>query len=77
MDKLQLTTQTYDEICEVFADTSLGFSDRIDLFLGLVKKGGSILDAGCGPGMDAGYMGPVAEWRIFERFSSLNMVKLN
>ncbi len=55
-DKVKLTTKTYDEISQLYADEFNNPSERIDEFLKLIKISGTILDAGCGPGTDSDYM---------------------
>ncbi len=55
-DKVKLTTKTYDEISQLYADEFNNPSDKIDDFLKLVKAGGYVLDAGCGPGIDSDYI---------------------
>lgn len=55
-DKTELTTKVYDKIGFAYVDKFKEPSDNIDEFLKLVKESGNILDAGCGPGVDAAYM---------------------
>ncbi|MEK7657615.1 MAG: class I SAM-dependent methyltransferase [Patescibacteria group bacterium] len=55
-DKTKLTASVYDEISVSYADKFNEPSDNIDDFLKLIKKGGKILDAGCGPGVDVAYI---------------------
>lgn len=55
-DKTQVITKVYDKIHAVYAEKFKEPSDNIDEFLKLVRGGGSILDAGCGPGVDVAYM---------------------
>lgn len=55
-DKVRLTTKTYDEISQLYANEFNKPSDHINDFLRLISNGGSILDAGCGPGTDSDYI---------------------
>lgn len=50
------TTKVYDEISTSYATKFDEPSDNIDDFLKLIGKGGKILDAGCGPGVDVAYI---------------------
>lgn len=50
------TTEVYDEISTSYATKFNEPSDNIDDFLKLIGKGGKILDAGCGPGVDVAYI---------------------
>lgn len=50
------TTEVYDEISTSYATKFNEPSDNIDDFLKLIGKGGKILDAGCGPGVDVVYI---------------------
>ena len=52
----EITTKVYDKVNVAYAEKFQEPSDNIDEFLKLVKREGSILDAGCGPGVDAAYM---------------------
>ncbi len=49
-------TKVYDEISTPYATKFNEPSDNIDDFLKLIGKGGKILDAGCGPGVDVAYV---------------------
>ena len=49
-------TEVYDEISTSYATKFNEPSDNIDDFLKLIGKGGKILDAGCGPGVDVVYI---------------------
>lgn len=50
------TSEVYDEISASYATKFNEPSDNIDDFLKLIRKGGKILDAGCGPGVDVAYI---------------------
>lgn len=52
----QQTTEVYDEISTSYATKFNEPSDNIDDLLKLIRKGGKILDAGCGPGVDVTYI---------------------
>ena len=55
-DKTKLAASVYDKISASYAEKFNKPSENIDNFLKLIKKGGKILDAGCGPGADAVYI---------------------
>ncbi|MDP4000424.1 MAG: class I SAM-dependent methyltransferase [bacterium] len=55
-DESNQAAKTYDSISAAYAETFSEPSDHIDDFLGLIPKGGKVLDAGCGPGVDSAYM---------------------
>ncbi len=52
----KLTTEIYDEISTAYVAKFNKPSENIDDFLKLIREGGKILDAGCGPGTDASYV---------------------
>lgn len=56
MDKGKQAVSVYDKIAEDYTKDSSKPSEYIDEFLRLVPKGGRVLDVGCGPGVDSGYM---------------------
>lgn len=56
MDKSKQASSVYDKIAEPYAKEFSKPSEYIDEFLTLLPKNGKILDAGCGVGVDSGYM---------------------
>lgn len=55
-DESDSAAEIYDKISGAYASRFSAPSDHIDDFLRKVRKGGRILDVGCGPGTDATYM---------------------
>ncbi|OGI12482.1 hypothetical protein A3K64_04185 [Candidatus Micrarchaeota archaeon RBG_16_36_9] len=56
MDKSKQASLLYDKIAELYSREFSTPSEYIDEFLELIPGNGKILDAGCGPGVDSGYM---------------------
>jgi ubiquinone/menaquinone biosynthesis C-methylase UbiE len=56
MDKSKQASSVYDKIAELYAKEFAKPSDHIEEFLAMLPKNGKILDIGCGPGVDSGYM---------------------
>jgi ubiquinone/menaquinone biosynthesis C-methylase UbiE len=55
-DKSRKSVETYDRVATQYAKAFQEPSEHIDDFLELLKTGDSILDIGCGPGIDADHM---------------------
>ncbi len=58
-DPAELAHSTYEQVAGAYADRYLNdFSDSelIDQFAALLPSSGSVLDAGCGPGIFSGYL---------------------
>lgn len=55
-NQVEQTAKIYNEISDSYAAKFKKPSDNIDDFLKLVKKGGTVLDVGCGPGVDTNYI---------------------
>lgn len=55
-DKNKSVTEVYELISQAYAVKFCEPSDNLDDFLKFIPKGGRILDAGCGPGVDSSYM---------------------
>jgi len=56
MDKSKQSSSVYDKIAKIYAKKFSKPSEYIDEFLSLIPRGGRVLDAGCGPGVDSSYM---------------------
>jgi ubiquinone/menaquinone biosynthesis C-methylase UbiE len=56
MDESSQAAAVYGKIARKYFETFSNPSDYISSFLRMVKKCGTILDAGCGPGVDSAYM---------------------
>ena len=56
MDRSKQASSVYDEIAESYAKAFSKPSEYIENFLALLPKNAKILDAGCGVGVDAGFM---------------------
>lgn len=56
MDESEGASKLYGKIAKRYVEAFPEPSDHIDDFLKEVAKDGKVLDVGCGPGIDAGYM---------------------
>lgn len=55
-DKSLVAVKVYNKIAEKYAKAFPKPSSSIDMFISLLPKGGKVLDVGCGPGQDSGYL---------------------
>ena len=56
MDKNKQAISVYNKIAKTYSRKFSNHSEHIDEFLALIPKNGSIVDVGCGVGVDAEYM---------------------